>query len=226
MSTKRSYEDGCATAHGLDLVGERWALLVVRELVLGPKRFTDLRSGLPGISPNVLTMRLEELERGSVLRRRKLPPPAAAWVYELTAWGMELESVIVALGRWSVRSPTLMQGHPLSTDGLILSFRAMFDSPSAADFDAHLELRLAEDSFFVDIARGRMKIARGNAVKPDTVIESDPQTLAGLAYGGVKFADALRSGELRVSGDKAIARRFLGLFPLPEPAPATAAVAN
>src|SRR5213594_4101922 len=107
MRTKRSYSDGCAMAHSLDLIGERWALLVVRELLLGPKRFTDLRDALPGISPNVLTQRLEELERTSILKRRKLPPPAAAWVYELTEWGLELESVVMALGRWAARSPFL-----------------------------------------------------------------------------------------------------------------------
>src|SRR5262249_26030190 len=98
MATKRSYEDGCAFAHGLDLVGERWALLVVRELVLGPKRFTDLRAGLPNISPNVLTERLEELERVSVVQRRKLAPPAATWVYELTRWGRDLAPIIEDLG--------------------------------------------------------------------------------------------------------------------------------
>src|SRR6266516_1629899 len=97
--TKRSYDDGCAAAHALDLVGERWALLIVRELVLGPKRFTDLRAGLPSISPNVLTQRLSELEQAAIVRRRKLAPPAGAWVYELTKWGLELEPVVIALGR-------------------------------------------------------------------------------------------------------------------------------
>src|SRR5215217_4721087 len=105
MSGKRSYEDGCATAHALDLVGERWALLVVRELLLGPKRFTDLRAGLPGISPNVLTQRLHDLEQFAIVRRRKLPPPFGSWVYELTDWGRQLEPVIIQLGRWGARSP-------------------------------------------------------------------------------------------------------------------------
>src|SRR5207248_7286064 len=103
MATTRTYGDGCAIARALDLVGERWALLVVRELLLGPKRFTDLRSGLPNASPNVLSERLRELEEAGVLRRRKLPPPAAAWVYELTAWGRDLEPVVTALGRWGSR---------------------------------------------------------------------------------------------------------------------------
>src|ERR1700716_1634068 len=101
----RNYEDGCAAAHGLALIGERWALLVVRELLLGPKRFTDLRAGLAGISPNVLTQRLEEMERAAIVQRRKLAPPGAAWVYELTEWGQQLEPVVKALGRWASRSP-------------------------------------------------------------------------------------------------------------------------
>src|SRR5438093_10617114 len=90
--TRRSYADGCAAAHALDLVGERWALLVVRELLLGPKRFTDLRAGLPGVSPNVLSQRLHDLEQVAVVRRHKLPPPAGAWVYELSDWGRQLET--------------------------------------------------------------------------------------------------------------------------------------
>src|SRR5215213_11249135 len=106
MATTRTYGDGCAIARALDLVGDRWALLVVRELLLGPKRYTDLRRGLPNASPNVLAQRLGELERAGVLRRRKLPPPAGSRVYELTEWGMELEPVVVSLGRWGARSPS------------------------------------------------------------------------------------------------------------------------
>src|SRR5918992_576666 len=98
MATMRTYCDGCAAAHALDLVGERWALLVVRELLLGPKRFTDLPAGLPNVSPNVLAQRLRELERAGVVRRRKLAPPAASRVYELTDWGLELEPVVISLG--------------------------------------------------------------------------------------------------------------------------------
>ena len=107
MSSRRKYDQGCGSAHALDLIGDRWALLVVRELLLGPKRFTDLRDGLPGIGPNVLTQRLKELEEIGVLRRRVLPPPAASTVYELTEWGQELEEVLVRLGRWGARSPSM-----------------------------------------------------------------------------------------------------------------------
>src|ERR1700694_602074 len=125
MAGRRKYGEGCAVSHALDVIGERWALLVVRELLLGPKRFTDLRAGLDGISPNVLTQRLEELEQVAIVRRRKMAPPAGAWGYELTEWGTQLEPVVVALGRWAARSPFLPEG-PLGVDSLILSFRTMF----------------------------------------------------------------------------------------------------
>src|SRR5579859_3278522 len=140
MSNKRSYADACGAAHAMDLIGERWALLVVRELMLGPKRFTDLRASLPSISPNVLTQRLEELEEASVVRRHKLPPPASAWVYELTDWGKELELALQVLGRWAVRSPHKPDGMPISLTSLILSFRTMFSAEAAAGLKADLEI--------------------------------------------------------------------------------------
>lgn len=219
MATKRSYEDGCATAHALDLIGERWALLVVRELILGPKRFTDLRAGLPAISPNVLTQRLEELEAANVIRRRKLPPPASSWVYELTGWGLELEKVIMALGRWGARSPGLMEvQHPLSIDALVLSFRTMFSSEAAGDFRATLELRIGEDRFHAEIADGEMQLNRGEAQQPDAIIEAAPDALVALAYGGQKLGEMVKAGAVKVDGDKTVAKRFFTLFPLPQPA--------
>ena len=135
----RSYEDGCAAAHALDLIGERWALLVVRELLLGPKRFTDLRAGLPGISPNVLSQRLDELERVGVVRRRRLLPPAASWVYDLTPWGQELEPIILQLGRWGARSPLRCPSalSPFATRGsnIVRRERMIESTPSSASRD-------------------------------------------------------------------------------------------
>lgn len=214
MTSKRTYEDGCATAHALDLIGERWALLVVRELILGPKRFTDLRAGLPGISPNVLTQRLEELEESGLLRRRKLPPPASSWVYELTDRGLELEQVIMVLGRWGAKSPSLLQGYPLSIDALVLSFRTMFSARLAADFAATIELRIGEDRFRATVANGELELVRGSADAPDAIVEGTTETLVAVVYGGRKFAEAVKSGELTVEGDKAAAKRFLTLFPI------------
>jgi DNA-binding HxlR family transcriptional regulator/putative sterol carrier protein len=219
MADKRSYDDGCASARALDLVGERWALLVVRELVLGPKRFTDLRSGLPGISPNVLTQRLDELERASIVRRRKLPPPAASSVYELTPWGTELEPAIQALGRWAARSPTMRMDLPLSVDALILSLRTMFDSAAATGIVGRVELRLGEERFVATIRGGAMTLVRSPAaavdLAVDTTLESDTDTLVGVIYAGARLADAVKSGRLKITGDKALARRFVGLFTLP-----------
>src|SRR5918997_6974707 len=137
----RTYGDMCGIARALDVIGERWALLVVRELVLGPKRFTDLRVGLPNASPNVLSQRLRELEAAGVVRRRRLPPPAASKVYELTDWGKELEPVIIRLGRWGARSPSKPRDAVLGVDSLILSFRTMFDPLAADGLEATYELR-------------------------------------------------------------------------------------
>jgi DNA-binding HxlR family transcriptional regulator len=218
MATTRTYDDGCAAAHALDLVGERWALLVVRELLLGPKRFTDLRSGLPHASPNVLAQRLRDLEASGVVRRGKLPPPAASKIYELTEWGRDLEPVIIALGRWGVRSPTRPRDADLGVDSLILSFRTMFDPDQAEGLDASYEFRLGEDRFRAEVAEGRLEIERGTAEQPDATVEADAGTLAALVYDDLELDDTLDSGDLRITGDRAAVERFLALFPLPEPA--------
>ncbi len=214
----RTYDDGCAAAHALDLIGERWALLVVRELLLGPKRFTDLRAGLPGASPNVLSQRLRELEGAGVVRRRKLPPPAASRVYELTEWGEELEPVIIRLGRWGARSPSKPRDAALGVDSLILSFRTMFDPHAANGLKASYELRLGEDVFRAVVTDGRFEIVRGGAERSDATIETDADTLAALVYDGRELAEAMRSGDVKIEGDESAVERFLTLFPLPEPA--------
>jgi DNA-binding HxlR family transcriptional regulator len=218
MATMRTYDDGCAAAHALDLIGERWALLVVRELLLGPKRFTDLRAGIPGVSPNILSQRLRELERTGVVRRRKLAPPAASRVYELTDWGMELEPVITQLGRWGARSPSMPRDAEMSVDSLILALRTMFDPLAADGIGASYELRLGEDRFRAEVAGGRFEVARGIAEWPDAAIETAPATLVGLVFHGRELAEALRSGDVKIEGDREAVARFLGLFSLPEPA--------
>src|SRR3954451_12627582 len=140
MGVKRTYGESCAAAHALDLVGERWALLVIRELVLGPKRFTDLRAGIPHASPNVLAQRLRELEGNGIVRRRKLPPPAASQVYELTEWGRDLEPVIVALGRFGSRSP-LPRAEGMSVDSYVMAMKTLFDPTAAGDLNGVFGLR-------------------------------------------------------------------------------------
>jgi DNA-binding HxlR family transcriptional regulator len=199
-------------------VGERWALLVVRELLLGPKRFTDLRLGLPHASPNVLAQRLRDLEAAGVVRRGKLPPPAASRIYELTEWGQDLEPVIIALGKWGVRSPSKPPDAELGVDSLILSFRTMFDPERAAGLGASYEFRLGEDRFRAEVAGGRLEIERGSAERPDATVETDAGTLAALVYDDLELDDALSSGELEINGDREAVERYLALFPLPEPA--------
>lgn len=218
MVTRRTYDDGCAAAHALDLVGERWALLVVRELLLGPKRFTDLRAGLPQASPNVLAQRLRGLEEAGIVRRRRLPPPAASKIYELTDWGEELEPIIIRLGRWGARSPLRADDAPLGVDSLILSFRTMFDPGAAEGLEASYELRMGEDRFRAEVTGGSFEVERGGAERPDATIEAGSATLAGLVYGDLSLAEAVRSGDVMVEGDQAAVERFLTLFPLPETA--------
>lgn len=202
----------------MDLIGERWALLVVRELLLGPKRFTDLRAGLPHASPNVLAERLRGLEAAGIVRRRRLPPPAASKIYELTAWGEELEPVIIRLGRWGARSPSKPTDAPLGVDSLILSLRTMFDPVAAGDLEATYELIMGEDRFSAEVSRGDFEVVRGGAERPDAIVEADSNSLAGLIYGGLSLSEALRSGEVKIEGDEEAVEHFLELFPLPEPA--------
>jgi hypothetical protein len=192
----------------------------VRELLLGPKRFTDLRTGLPHLSPDVLSQRLRELEQTGIVRRRKLPPPAASNVYELTAWGHELEPVVLALGRWGSRAPFPPGDAVFGPDALILALKTQFD-PSAADgFSASYELRLGEHRFTAHLGDGRLELARGDAERPDAIIESDPGTLAAVLWHGRPLGEAERTGEITIEGDDRAVARFVGLFPLAAPAPA------
>jgi DNA-binding HxlR family transcriptional regulator len=212
---RRTYDDACAAAHALDLVGERWALLVMRELMMGPKRFGDLRSSLPGISANVLTQRLEGLEAAGVLTKRKLPPPASAQVYELTPWGYESEPIFQALGRWAARSPSHDPTLPFSAASLLLSLRTMLDPVRSGGLDAKIGLILGEETFVGHLAGGEIEIARGDPGGSDVIFEGEPRVIAGAIYGGQPL-DALEAADvLRVSGDRALAERFVTLFPLP-----------
>lgn len=218
MAGRRTYGEACAAAHALDLIGERWALLVVRELMLGPKRFTDLRAGITHASPNVLAQRLRELEEAGVVQRRKLPPPAASRVYELTDWGRELEPVMMALGRWAARSPWHQRDIGMSVDSHVLAMRTMFDPGLAGDLDARVALRLREDEFRAEVRHRELRIERGTADRPDAAIAAaEPGVLLGVIFEGRPLREAIDAGEIEVDGDVAAAERFLGLFSLPEP---------
>jgi DNA-binding HxlR family transcriptional regulator len=200
-------------------VGERWTLLVVRELLLGPKRFTDLRGGLPGISTNILADRLETLELSGVVRRRTLPAPAASKVYELTDWGRDLEQVVAAIGRWGVRSPWRSEEDAIGVDGLMVSFKTMFDPEAAGDLEARYGVMLSGQAFGIEVEDRSIRVYRGAPAGPDVRIETDVDTLAALVYEGRDLDEALRSGDVEIEGDRSAVERLTDLFRLPEPAP-------
>lgn len=214
----RRYHDACGAAHGLDLVGERWALLVIRELMMGPRRFSDLRKDLCGLSANVLTQRLEGLEASGIVRRRKLPPPASVQVYELTDWGYEIEPVFMVLGRWAARSPQHDPTLPISAVSMMLSFKTMFDPARAGDVALRLGFELGEDRMTVRVEAGRIEAARGEVEGCDGVVRAAPPVLAAAVYGKVP-PDALEAeGAMAIEGDRAAFVRFIDFFHLPEKA--------
>lgn len=218
----RHYHDACAAAHALDLVGERWALLVMRELMMGPRRFGALRANLPGISANVLTQRLEGLVAAGVVLRRKLPPPTAYQVYELTPWGYEAEPIFQALGRWAARSPLHDPTLPFSNVSLLLSLRTMLDPDCARAVDARIGLRLGDERYLAHLARGRIEITAGPVEGADLVLTATAPVLAAAIYGRQPLDTLEAEGVLCVEGDRALAQRFVSLFPLPSKADSVA----
>jgi DNA-binding HxlR family transcriptional regulator len=217
--SRRRYEDGCGTAHALDLLGERWALLVMRELMLGPKRFSDIRADLPGISANTLTQRLEGLEAAGIVLRQKLAPPASGQVYGLTEWGYQSLPVMGALGRWAVRSPEHDPSRHFSAVSLLLSFMAMNQPSITSAMNARIGFRLGRESYVLTMKDGAVVAARGDPVGTDLVFEGTPGAVAAAVYGGVPLAELEAGGALKIGGDRALAERFIALFPLPPKAP-------
>lgn len=217
MAVARTYDDSCGIARALDAVGERWSLLIVRELLLGPKRFVDLRAGLGKLSANVLAGRLRELEAAGVVTRRRLPPPTGSQVYELTERGRELEPVLLALGRWGRPAPFPPGAAPLGVDAVMLALPTTFAPDAAGDLAMTIALRLGHDRFLVRVAGGALDAERSEAPAADAELELDPPTLAALLWHGRDLADAEREGDARVAGDREAAERFLTLF-APNPA--------
>ncbi len=213
-ATKR-FDDACGTAHALELIGERWALLVLRELMLGPRRFSQLRADLPRISANVLTQRLGEMEARGLLIRRKLPPPAAVQVYELTDWGYEAEAIVQTMGRWAARSPLHDPTLPISGVSILLSFRTMIDRALAKDIDLRAGFRFGDDEYCAHVADGGIEIARGRAADGEIAFDGQPAALAAAVYGDVPLDELAAAGALAVTGDRALVRRFFALFTLP-----------
>jgi DNA-binding HxlR family transcriptional regulator len=222
MAERRSYGDSCGIARALDIVGDRWALLVVRELVLGPKRFTDLREGLPKLGPDMLAQRLRDLAQAGVIQKRTLPPPAASQVYELTDWGSELGPVLVALGRWGSRTPLPDRAPPLGIDAAIVALQTTFDPVAADGLDESYEIRLGDQSFSLVVADGRLELTRGEQTGRAALLDTDTATLAALVWHGRPLRDAIGLGDVSVEGDGSAAERLLTLFRTPITAAVTA----
>jgi DNA-binding HxlR family transcriptional regulator len=207
----RTYGDPCGIARALDLVGERWALLVVRELLLGPKRFTDLRVGLPHVGPDMLAQRLRELEQAGVVQRAKLPPPAGARVYELTDWGRGLEPVVLALGRWGSQAPFPPEHGELGVDALVLALKTLFDPARVDELSGRtFELRLGEDVFTLRVDERELEAVRGSAGDATAMIATEPGILQRILWHG----SSPHVDGLEIAGDRRAAECFLRLFPL------------
>ena len=216
--TERSYNQYCGLARAVDLVGERWALLVVRGLILGPRRFTDLQADLPGIGTNVLSARLKELERDGVVRRRVLPPPAASTVYELTDFGRALEPALLALGRWGACVLSARTSEQTLRSGWIgVALRAFADPETARGAHADIELRLENGVLHAAIADGVVEVSDGHASEPQLVIEADNEPFLALLSGAVSSKALVEAGVLRLEGDTRLLATFLDVFRFPEP---------
>jgi DNA-binding HxlR family transcriptional regulator/putative sterol carrier protein len=210
---RKGYGQICGLARALEIVGERWALLIVRDLVAGPKRFTDLRRGLPRIPTNVLSSRLKELERDGIVRRRTLPPPAASAVYELTEYGMELDGVMLRLGLWGARSlGPPEEGAVMTADSMMMAMRATFRPEAAEGLDAVYELRLGDVTLHAAVRDGEVVTACGPAEAPDVVIETSPADLGPLLSGDLEPAEAVAAGRMRARGEPALFARFAEVF--------------
>ena len=225
MSGMRSYGDPCGVARGLDVIGERWAALVVRDLLLGPKRFNDLLGGLPGVSPNVLSQRLRELTEHGVVQRRDLGPPTRVRLYDLTEWGRALEPLLLQLGRWGSQAPPLPEG-TLGIDSLLLSIKAAFNPARAADLRGAYELRIDADTYLAEVTGDSVQISRDMAPeRPDATLTADIDTLRAVCDHRITLTAALDSGKLRLAGDEHAKRRLSDLLLAPfTPSPQRPAV--
>jgi len=212
---RRSYGQICGVSRALEIVGERWALLIVRDLLAGPKRFTDLRQGLPRIPTNVLSARLKELEQAKVLQRRILPRPATAVVYELTEYGRELDDILIALGRWGVQSMEAPEpGDIYTASSLMMAMRAGYQTAvteSSKPTPATYELHITDVVLGVTVKDGELDVTDGPPADPDLVIKTE-HALAPLLMRRITPAEALESGDIQVVGNPELLTEFAHTF--------------
>jgi len=206
---KRRYEDACGLAHAMELLGERWAMLVLRELAYGSRRFSELKADLKGISANVLAQRLAELEERKLVRKTKLAPPASVQVYEATEWGLEVVPLIASLGRWAARSPWHNPALQMSHVSVIMSLQTLLSAKLAEGLDARIGFNFGDVSYVTTIRDGRLEVERGALEGCDVEFAGTPSDVAAVIHGGAPLE------MVEVKGDMELAKRFLTLFPLP-----------
>lgn len=215
MVGKRKYEEGCAVAHALDLIGERWALLIVRELLLGAKRFTDLRNGIAGVSADVLSQRLRELINAGVIAQVSVPPPTASQTYELTRWGAELGPVINQLARWGSQSVTFDPSQRTSVDALVLSMDVLFDPRVVGRYATVIAMNIDGQHFVAEAIDGHLDVRRGDTTSAAGRLTTSRKSMASMLYNGRTLADVEAQGEAAVAGDRKAVQEFLSCFPSP-----------
>jgi DNA-binding HxlR family transcriptional regulator len=213
----KSYNQYCGLAYALDIVGERWTLLIIRELIPGPRRFTDLMAGLPGISSNLLTERLKGLEQQGIIGRRVLPPPAGSTVYELTPVGQALEKTLLELGKWGSQfvPPTANGAALLNVGSYALTLKTFFRPGQAQETDETYELRIDDEVLQVQVREGEIEVWQGEALRPDAVFYADISSYLGLLTGRIRPDEAVAKKLIRIEGDVEALERFLGLCRLP-----------
>jgi DNA-binding HxlR family transcriptional regulator len=216
---RKRFEDACGLAHAMDLIGERWAMLVLRELAYGARRFSGLKRDLTGISANVLTQRLTELEARGLVRKSKLPPPASVQVYEATEWGLEVIPVIANLGRWAARSPLHDPTLPMSHVSIVMSLQPLISPEHAAGVRICVGFRLGDADYVTTVREGRRDVERTEPVDCAVTFIGSPTAVAGVIHGGAPF------DTIQIDGDLPLARRFIDLFVLPDKVEATPGLA-
>lgn len=214
----RSYSQYCGLAYALDIVGERWTLLIVRELIPGPRRFKDLVDGLPGISTNLLSERLKRLERQGLLSRRTLPPPAGSTVYELTPLGQALEKTLLELGKWGSQfvPPSAEDATLLHVGSYALTLKTFFRPEQAQGVNETYELRIDNEVLQVQIKEGELQVQQGEALEADMILHADMPTYLGLLQRQMQPDEAISGRLIRIEGDPAALSRFLDLCGLPD----------
>lgn len=213
--SKRSYNQYCGVAHALDLVGERWSLLIIRELLTGPKRYKDLQERLPGIGTNLLAKRLKAMEAHGILLRRHLPPPASTEAYDLTDLGRGLEPVLIALAQWGYQ--TISRPGKDTTyfaDWSVLAMKAVFKADEAQDVTDVYEYRIDDHVFHARVMQGDLTTGLGPAHRPDVVLETDGKTFRAVVSGALDVHKAIRQGKITLTGNRAAFDRSLVLFDL------------